>query len=176
MPGQRWCYAKYMPPKSSRPYMPEYGIQPVNKGAGLLPWSFLSDQMSKAHNYWVVSVSPAGKLHAAPVWGLWCEEIFYFSSGRASRKARNWATNPAVVVHSESGDDTIILEGEVEIVDEQSEKALLKILDKAYRAKYDFALLGLGNIYRLKVQRAFAWRESDFTESATRWVFSREDS
>ncbi len=151
--------------------MPGYGIQPANKGPGLLPWSFVSEHMAAAHNYWVVSTSPEGKPHAAPVWGLWHGEVFYFSSGRASRKARNWAANPAAVVHSESGDDAIMLEGEVEIVDEEKEKALLKTLDKPYRAKYNVAFLGLGNIYRLKIQRAFAWREADFTQSATRWIF-----
>ncbi len=160
-----------MTPKPSRPHMPEYGIQPANKGAGLLPWSFVSEQMAAARNYWVISTSPEGKPHAAPVWGLWYEEIFYFSSGRDSRKARNWAANPAAVVHSESGDQVVILEGEVEVVDDKKEKELLKTLDKIYRAKYSFAFLGLGNIYRLKIQRAFAWREANFTESATRWIF-----
>jgi len=160
-----------MTPKASRPHMPDYGIQPATKGAGLLPWSFVSEQMTAAHNYWVVSTSPKGKPHAAPIWGLWLEEVFYFSSGRASRKARNWAANPAAVVHSESGDDAIMLEGEVEVVDEKNEKDLLSSLDQAYRTKYKFAFLGPGNIYRLKIQRAFAWREADFTESATRWIF-----
>lgn len=161
-----------MTPKASRPHMPEYGVQPATKGAGLLPWSFVGEHMAAAHNYWVVSTSPENQPHATPVWGLWYEDIFYFSSGRASRKAREWAANPAAVVHSESGDDAIMLEGQVELIDEKKEKALLKSLDKAYRAKYGTAFLGLGNIYRLKVQRAFAWREADFTKSATRWIFS----
>lgn len=160
-----------MTPKASRPYMPDYGIQPADKGAGLLPWSFVGEHMSAARNYWAVSSSPENKPHAAPVWGLWHEETFYFSSGSTSRKARNWAANPAAVVHSESGDDAIMLEGEVEIVDEEKEKALLKTLDKAYQGKYHVGFLGLGNIYRLKIQRAFAWREADFTQSATRWIF-----
>lgn len=154
--------------KPSRPHMPGYGIQPASKG-GLLPWSFVSEGMAAARNYWVGSTRPDGRPHAVPVWGLWHAETFYFSSGRESRKATNFAANPAAVVHLESGDQVVVLEGEVEIVDESAEKPLLSTLDKAYKAKYGFPLLGLGNIYRLKVQRALAWREGDFPSSATRW-------
>lgn len=160
-----------MKTKTSRPYMPGYGIQPVDKQAGLLPWSYVSERMLSAHNYWVSSTRPDGRPHVAPVWGLWHEETFYFSSGRESRKAQNFAANSAAVVHLESGDQTVILEGHVEIVGEGKEKELLKGLDKSYEAKYKVPLVGLGNIYRLRIERALAWRESDFPTSATRWLF-----
>lgn len=160
-----------MQSKVSRPHMPGYGVQPANKGAGLLPWSFFDERMLAAHNYWVATTRPDGRPHAAPVWGLWHEGAFYFSSGQESAKARNLAANSAAVVHSESGDDTIILEGQASVVDEQAEAALLKTLDKAYKAKYQFAFLGLGKIYRVKIKQALAWREADFPSSATRWQF-----
>lgn len=160
-----------MEPKVTRPHMPGYGVQPANKGAGLLPWSFVEERMLAAHNYWVASTRPDGRPHAAPVWGLWHEGAFYFSSGKESAKARNLAANPAAVVHSESGDDTIILEGQVALIDEAAEATLLKKLDKAYKAKYEFAFLGLGYIYRFTLEQAMAWREADFPSSATRWQF-----
>jgi len=148
--------------------MPGYGIVGKDQGAGLLPWSFVAERMAAAHNYWVSSTSRDRKPHAAPVWGLWHEDSFYFSTGQRSRKGRNFGANPAVVVHLESGDEVVILEGKVE---EITDKDLLKALDKAYRAKYGTGLIGPGLIYRLHPQRGFAWREADFTESATRWTF-----
>lgn len=154
--------------KASRPHMPGYGIQPASKG-GLLPWSFVSEQMTAARNYWVNSVREDGRPHTAPVWGLWHAETFFFSSGSDSRKAKNLAVNPAAIVHLESGDDVVMLEGEVETVSPEAEKKLLASLDKLYKAKYGFPFLGLGNIYRLKVQQAFAWKEADFPRTATRW-------
>lgn len=154
--------------KASRPHMPGYGIQPASKG-GLLPWSLVSEQMAAARNYWVNSVRQDGRPHAAPVWGLWHEETFFFSSGGDSRKAKNLAINPAAVVHLESGDDVVVLEGEMEIVSPEAEKKLLTTLDKLYKAKYGFPFLGLGNIYRFKLQQAFAWKEANFPQSATRW-------
>src|SRR4051812_9693775 len=81
---------------------------------GLLPWSFVDERRATAHNYWVVTSSAAGRPHAAPVWGLWLDGRFYFSTDPASRKGRNLAANPALVVHLESGDDAVILEGTAE--------------------------------------------------------------
>lgn len=154
--------------KPSRPHMPGYGIRPASEG-GLLPWSFVSESMAAARNYWVSSTRPDGRPHAVPVWGLWHADVFFFSSGKGSRKARNFEITPAAVVHLESGDEVVVLEGRVELVDEDSEKQLLATLDGLYKAKYGFPFLGLGNIYRLKAQNVLAWREGDFPTSATRW-------
>lgn len=155
-------------PKHSRPFMPGYGIMPATEGAGLLPWSFVEERMEKVRNYWISTVKADNRPHVAPVWGLWHEGNFYFSTGADSQKGRNLAANPGVVVHLESGDEAVILEGEVERVEDQ---AHLKALDKAYKKKYDVGMLGPGLIFHLRIQRAFAWRESDFPQSATRWVF-----
>lgn len=149
--------------KASRPNMPGYGIQPAAKG-GLLPWSVVSEQMAAARNYWVSTVREDGRPHAAPVWGLWYEDSFFFSTGTDSRKARNLAANAAAVVHLESGDDAIILEGQMEIVSPEAEQKLLTTLDKLYKAKYAVDFLGLGNIYRFRVEQAFAWKEADFPQ------------
>jgi hypothetical protein len=159
-------------PKLSRPGMPkDYGILDESQGSGLLPWRRASEQLAKARNYWIHTTRADGRPHAMPVWGLWFEERFYFSTGPTSVNGRNLAANPSLVVHLESGDDSVILEGTAERV---KDKGLLKRLDEAYRAKYDFPLVneaGEGNIYTLDHSLAFAWLERDFIGSATRYIF-----
>jgi nitroimidazol reductase NimA-like FMN-containing flavoprotein (pyridoxamine 5'-phosphate oxidase superfamily) len=149
--------------------MPGYGIQDAQAGDGLLPWSFVSERMAAARNYWVHTTRPDGRPHAAPVWGLWHAERFYFGTGPDSRKGRNLAASPHVVVHLESGDEVVIFEGRVELVED---KALLAALDKAYKEKYGFPLSGG---FRLAPETAFAWREHDFPTSATRWQFGETE-
>lgn len=158
--------------KASRPFMPGYGIQPAAEGSGLLPWGHVGERMAAARNYWVGTTRADGRPHVAPVWGLWHADAFYFSTGSDSRKALNLANNPAAAVHLESGDDVVILEGEIEVTDAKLDAALITELDKAYKAKYKVPLAGAGAIYRLRIQRAFAWREADFPGSATRWQAS----
>jgi len=120
--------------------------------------------MQAARNYWVVTSSREGRPHAAPVWGVWAEGIFFFATDAASRKARNLHLNPQVVVHLESGDGGVILQGRVEVVQDKSLRARL---DAVYFAKYAFHMEG-GPIYRVQVGKAVAWREHDLPSSAAR--------
>jgi general stress protein 26 len=156
-----------MAPKRSRPFMPDYGISTGTEG--LLPWSFVEERMTASRNYWIASVSTDGNPHAAPVWGLWHEGGFYFSTGEESAKGKNIKANPSVSVHLESGDEVVILEGELKNV---LDKGLLKGLDDDYEKKYGLKMQGPGAIFYLKITKTFAWREKDFPKSATRWIFN----
>lgn len=151
---------------AERPFMPGYGIQQADQGAGLFPWATVRDKMAAARNYWVATVRPDDRPHAAPVWGLWVDDTFYFSSGRESRKAKNLTENPAIVVHLESGDDVIIVEGNVTVV---TDEATLDRLDETYQAKYQTGLMREHPVFAVRPQTAFAWLEADLGGSATRW-------
>lgn len=156
-----------------RPDMPGYGITTDNEG--LLDWAWLSSTMQSARNYWIITVRPDHLPHATPVWGVWVEEVFYFGCGKGSQKARNIAANPNIVVHLESGDEVVIIEGKLERV---TDSGTFTRLSEEYKVKYDFDPFGENGVhpddpfYTLKVRKAYAWREKDFPKSATRWKFS----
>jgi hypothetical protein len=155
-----------------RPAMPGYGISTDNEG--LLEWPWLSGAMRPARNYWIITARPDHLPHATPVWGVWVDEVFYFCCGQKSQKARNIAANPNVVVHLESGDDVVILEGVLELI---KDKGIYPGLSEEYLRKYDFDPFGEHGVqpgdplYALRVKKAYAWREKDFPKSATRWKF-----
>jgi hypothetical protein len=74
-------------------------------------------------------------------------------------------------VHLESGDEVVVLEGAVQ---EVSDKKELARLAAAYGEKYTLEIKfeDAGSVvYELQPKRAFAWRESDYPESATRFSF-----
>ena len=153
--------------------MPKYGISPEPEG--MLEWEWVDQRMEKSRNYWISSTRPDGKPHAAPVWGVWLDGILYFGTERRSRKGRNLAARAAVVVHLESGDEAVIIEGSVE---EVSDIELLTRIADATAAKYpphkpepdpgpSVAM------YRLRPRLVFAWTEKDFPDTATRWEFER---
>jgi PPOX class probable F420-dependent enzyme len=155
--------------------LPGYGVS--NKRDGMLKWSYLSKQMAQMRNYWIATTRPDGRPHAAPVWGVWLDETFYFSTGRKSVKARNLAHNPSLVVHLESGDDVVILEGTAEAV---SDPAILSRFNQAYGAKYKFYPLGKDGkrqsrdpIFALRLRVAFGWLERKFLSTPTRWIFEK---
>jgi hypothetical protein len=156
-----------------RPAMPAgYGIKGPQEGRGLLPWSHVESRMQSARNYWLVTSTADGIPHAAPVWGLWHDGAFYFSTDPKSRKGLDLSSGRPVVVHLESGDEAVILEGQPAGV---RDGELLKRLDELYFKKYEFHL-DVGASYRVEPLKAFAWSETDFPTSATRWIFPRRGS
>lgn len=159
-------------PRATRPRLPaSYGVDPMAP-ATAVPWSAVAERLASARNYWVVTTRPDGRPHAAPVWGLWLDGRFLFATDRAARKARNLAARLEMLVHLESGDDVVIVEGPAE---EVSDRALLARFAEVYEAKYDLrpdVESPTGVVYALQPRVAHSWQESDFPTAATRWEFA----
>jgi hypothetical protein len=139
---------------------------------GPLGWDHVEERLEGSRSYWIVTARPDGRPHAAPVWGVWVEGSLYFGTGRGSVKGRNLARRPDLVVHLESGDDVVILEG---VVEEVRDRASFDAIDAAYRAKYGMGVDQAGDDgavwYVVRPKTAHAWLENDFLETATRWRF-----
>lgn len=161
-------------PRVSRPHMPGYGIAAATEGSGLLPWSWAAERLTNSRNYWLASVSPDGRPHAMPVWGMWDDAVLWFSSAAESRKIRNLVTDPRCCVTTEDAADPVVLEGTAQIV---TEPPLLQRVIDLMNAKYgtDFGVAFLdpeqNAAVRVRPRRVFGLRSADFTGSPTRWVF-----
>ncbi|MCU0514966.1 MAG: pyridoxamine 5'-phosphate oxidase family protein [Anaerolineae bacterium] len=163
-------------PQRSRPAMPDYGLHTGEEG--MFTWPEIAARLHQSRNYWVCSTRPDGKPHAAPVWAIWLEDALYFACGRSSRKGRNLLLRPAVVVHLESGDDTVIVEGEAR---EITDRATYERVRAVYGAKYPLpdgaeALPADPDpqhvLLVVRPQRVLAWLEHDFPRTATRFTFA----
>jgi PPOX class probable F420-dependent enzyme len=157
---------------ASRPHMPGYGISNANEGEGLLPWEWAAERLSVSHNYLVATTRPDGRPHVMPVWGLWLDDAFYFSTGRQSRKARNLDSNPHCAISTDRADEAVIVEG---VAEQITDRESLRSFYEAYKEKYDWDLEQMGfdkePVYIVRPRVVFGIRESDFTGSATRWTF-----
>jgi hypothetical protein len=137
----------------------------------MLEWSWAAERLEQARNYWVSTSRPDGRPHAMPVWGVWLDGSFYFGSGRNSAKSRNLAANPAIVVHLESGDETVILEGLAEVVLDDS---LRQRVGEVYGPKYDFTpdVSGEDDLwFVVRPERAYTWTERGYPGDATQFDF-----
>ena len=118
-----------------------------------------------------------GKPHSRPVWGVWLDDIFYFSTG--SLAASNLIARPAISVHLESGSEVVIIEGVAEPV---SDAVLVEQVVSMYNRKYNWNVDPHnlpGPFYAVRPQVAFGWDideselnpESTGLRTATRWHF-----
>ena len=149
--------------------MPGYGILPADKGEGLLPWSFAKKRLRAAHTYWIATTRRSMP-HVMPVWGVWMEEMFWFSTGKRSRKARNLLANPRCVVCCEKARGQVVLEGNARL---NADGKLWKQFARVYKEKYDFDISSMAAepVYVVRPAVVFGLSEKDFVGSATRWTF-----
>jgi hypothetical protein len=106
------------------------------------------------------------------VWGVWIDDSVVFGTNARSRKAQNLERDPRVVVHLESGDECVILEGEVERIEPTEEIAAA--FEPKYDWKPDLATTGGECWYRLRPKLAQAWLETDYPSTATRFDFPED--
>jgi len=159
--------------------MPDYGV-----GAGdwqPLPWSWAAERLVPNRNYWVVTVSGAGRPHSLPVWGVWDDDDqrFMFSCGPRARKARNLLENPRAAVTTDDTVECVSLEGTAEVVSDAERRELWI---ERYMAKYGpvepsltAEILRQHQVIEFTPDRALAVieRADEFATRPTRWVFDR---
>jgi general stress protein 26 len=105
-----------------------------------------------------------------PIWGIWVDSVFYFSTGRDSRKGRNLAADPHCVVCTERAEAAAVVEG---VAEEVTDMAMIKDLDAHYSRKYKPWHLDpkLGPVFAVRPRVVFGLYEEKFVETATRWKF-----
>ena len=159
-------------PRSSRPWM--FGS---STGSAELPWRWATERLERARNYWIATTRLTGQPHSRPVWGVWLDNILYFSTG--SLAVQNLAVQPAITVHLESGNEVVIIEGMVHSVNDES---LLEQVVNAYNSKYQWNMDPQhldGPFYAVYPQVVFGWHFDDselkpgssVLGNATRWHF-----
>jgi len=155
-------------PKADRPYAPGYGIVGAKEGKGLLSWAWVARTMSRCRTFWLATIhATQGCPHVMPVWGVWLDDAFFFSTGRKSRKGQNLAANPACTITNDNGEQAVIVEGRAE---EVKDVAALKRMAAAYKKKYKMDPRSMGEpIFIVRPKTVFGFIEKSFPKSATRW-------
>jgi pyridoxine/pyridoxamine 5'-phosphate oxidase len=118
----------------------------------LLEWSWALDVLASARNAWLATVTPAGHPHAAPLWIVVDDETLWFWTLPSSAKGRNLAADDHVVLHVESDDDVVIVNG----------RASLRLpstgVVAAYASKYAAHDLDPAAHWTIDVDSALAWQ------------------
>lgn len=144
-----------------------------------LPWAWAVHQLAQARHYWISTTRPDGRPHSRPVWGVWLDNVFYFSTG--SLAAENLTANPEITVHVESAaGEAVIIEGVAEAL---RSKPLLRRLLSIYNEKYHWDMdpeSPDGPLYAVQPRVVFGWvsdptgvdHGAAFHGTATRWKFA----
>jgi nitroimidazol reductase NimA-like FMN-containing flavoprotein (pyridoxamine 5'-phosphate oxidase superfamily) len=155
-------------PKADRPLAPGYGIVGTKDGKGLLPWAWVARKMNRCHTFWLATIHAAqGRPHVMPVWGVWLDDAFFFSTGHKSRKAQNLAANPTCTISNDNGAEAVIIEGRATPAEDP---AVLERVATVYKKKYKMDPRSMKEpIFAVRPSTVFGFIEKSFPKSATRW-------
>jgi pyridoxamine 5'-phosphate oxidase-like protein len=154
---------------------PSYGVPET--GGELVAWSHVVERLDAATAYWLATVTPGGRPHVVPIWGVLVDHDLYLEIGAPdTAKARNLVANDEVVVHLDDPDDVVIVRGRA--VSAVPDPGLGQHIAAAMHAKYPGYGPGAdewdeGGLVRIDPRTVLAWRDMP---TATRWRFDARQS
>jgi nitroimidazol reductase NimA-like FMN-containing flavoprotein (pyridoxamine 5'-phosphate oxidase superfamily) len=124
--------------------------------------------MNRCRAFWLATIHAGqGRPHVMPVWGVWLDDAFFFSTGHKSRKGQNLSANPACTIANGNGEEAVIIEGLAAPVEDA---AVLERVAAAHKKKYKMDPRSMGEpIFLVQPSRVFGFVEKTFPQSATRW-------
>ena len=149
---------------------------------GTLPWSWAEERLAASRNFWLVTVSGAGRPHALPVWGVWIPERdrFAFSCAPTARKVRNIEANDRVVITNDDAVNVVSIEGRAERLEGDAVDAMCVPYQAKYAAEEFFddlefvvGFMHENAAFEVIPDRAFGVIETpeDFGPRATKWTW-----
>lgn len=157
-------------------------------GCPSLPWSRARDLLavpSRTGTFFLGTVRPDGRPHAAGVGAIWFEGDLYFVSGPETRKSRDLAANPACTISTALPGIDLVFDGEATRVTDEPRLERLAALYRAqgwpaevegdaFTAPYSAPSAGPPpwHLYRFRFHTATGVATKE-PNGATRWRFSR---
>jgi hypothetical protein len=154
-------------------FPPDYGNR-GGEGDDTVAWAAIEAKLESAPNYWLTTIGPDGRPHDRPVDGVWVDGALVFGGSPDTRWVRNLQANPAVSVHLPSGDDVVILEGEIELVVDEGHPVSepSRIAQHTKYPQYFPEVPEHRPFWMLRPSIAYAWTLEGFPNGATRWSFT----
>lgn len=153
-------------------------------GADPIPWTRALEALTASRGpdvtFFLGTVRPDGRPHAAGVGALWDDDTLWFVSGPQTRKSRNLKVNPACTVSARLPGIDLVLEGRAErVTDTETLERLAAVYRSvgwpaevegdAFTAPYSAPSAGPPpwNLYRFTLETAFGVGGEE--QGATRW-------
>jgi hypothetical protein len=149
-----------------------FGPEPTTTPGEALPWSEVERWLAEATEVWVLTTRPGSRPHAVPVDIVWVDGAAVFGAPPGTRRGKNIAANPEVVLHLPGTQNVAILEGRAgPLIAGPILDRFLDISRARYGASAWPAEQLLGATWYLRPRRVMAWRVKDMRNTATRWTF-----
>lgn len=162
-------------PKRDRPKIPDgYGVDQADR---YVSWDDVETNLRESLHYWLSTTRPNGRPHVVPRWGVWLDGRFWYDGSPETLHVRNLDQNPECVLHLESGQEAIIVEGtslRADPIDGELGEWLAAEYGRKYGSDYTpppdaWSDEIAGGMRTIAPQKVMAWTE--FPKDLTRFTF-----
>jgi nitroimidazol reductase NimA-like FMN-containing flavoprotein (pyridoxamine 5'-phosphate oxidase superfamily) len=154
-------------PTRDRPKLPQ-GYKIPAADDGMLPWEWVDERLERSKNYWIATATNDGQPLARPLWGVWLDSQLYFEGSPLTRWGRLISVNPRIQVNLESGNEVVIIEGQVADEVDVGEERYQRVTDQ-YAAKYNGYRPEDHGFFVVTPRKILAW--AAFPDTLTRFRF-----
>lgn len=141
-----------------------------------LEWEWAHKRLREATTFWLATKAFDGRPHVRPIWGFWQQGGFWFST--TNRSVPYIEAEPEVVLHTDSGEEVVIVEGRCERL---YGKELLQTISTGYLERYNHSTVATdegvftpegygGPGFKIVPTKVLGWVAPQFN-TATRWTF-----
>jgi len=161
-----------IPTATAARFPAEYGQTPSTM-TDLFSWDEIAERIAASPNYWLATTTDAGRPYLRPVDGVFVDATLAFGGSPATRWVRHLQQRHAVSVSLPDDDLAVVLEGDVELVTDES-RPISGLVQAANATKYpqyhsdDAEFLPF---WALRPHRVYAWTLTSFPNRATRFDF-----
>ena len=162
-------------PARERPDSPPKSYGVPRKGGTFIEWPDVVERLRTASGYWLATVTPGGRPHVVPIWGVLVgDDLFLETGDPGTIKNRNLAVHKEIAVHLDGVDDVVLVRGRATPAAPDAD--LGAAMAAAFHEKYPGYEPGptdwdRGGLIRIEPATLLAWREMP---TATRWRFGGE--
>jgi nitroimidazol reductase NimA-like FMN-containing flavoprotein (pyridoxamine 5'-phosphate oxidase superfamily) len=164
---------------------PELDSRYSDPEAAATSWEDATAILGAAALSWISTVRPDGRPHVTPLITVMHEGTVHFCTGPEERKARNIASNPALVLttgrNALHGGTDVVLEGRAErVTGEQTIRALADAWVAKYGEEWRFEVTpdafrhpggeGEAWVYAVRASAAYGFGKDPYSQ--TRWSFT----
>lgn len=155
----------------------EYG-QSLATTAELLEWGDVADRIATSSNYWLATTTDDGRPYLRPVDGVFVDATLAFGGSPATRWVQHLHQRQAVSVSLPDDDHAVVLEGDVELVTDESLPIAGRVSTTNATKYPQYFSEGAAFLpfWVLSPRRVYAWTLTGFPNQATRFDFDPRTS
>ncbi len=131
-------------------------------------WQAFTSRLGREHTLWIATVRRDGRPHLIPLWFIWLEERLYICTTPGTQKFVNMTRNQMVALSLPDTENTLIIEGEAHVADQETVDILAEYFYHKYEWDFRYDDTAQWRLIEITPHKIIAWGDGYDTQEGIR--------